>query len=326
MLLDYEGFDRETNLALSQWWDFGVGSGNVGADGTGALSYGRGCNVPYGNGRNIPATQTLWWQAHIYTAVVPGGDWAVKWNDSGASQCLFGFESDLRGKVWINGGSSASPSPIMAFNSWNFIQIKLHVAAVGGYYEIWVNGVLEHTFTGDTQITANAYVNQWALFNSGGEKFDNIIVYDEDPSSEPFARTLETRIYAEMVTGDESVAWTPSAGSNWQNVDEQPNDGDTSYNATLSLVDDVLTCQTSVPAGNTVYAVAVEFDARKDDPGTAILAPLIEVDGTSYEGDAAGLTTSYQRFRTIWTENPATGNLWTVAQANAANIGYRRTT
>ena len=324
MLLDYEGFDRETNLALSNWWDFGVGSGNVGADGTGALNYGRGLLVPYGNGRTFAAQQEIWWQAHIYVGAVPNGDWAVKWNDSGASQCLFGFEADLRGKVWINGGSSATPLPILAFNAWYWVQIKLRVAAVGGFYEIWVNGVLQHTFSGDTQITGNASVNQWALFNSGGERFDTVMLYNESGDA-PNSRTAECRIYAELATGDDVVAWTPSAGANFECIDEQPNDGDTTYVSTVVPALDTYEYPGSVAAGSVVFAVAVEMVARKDDGGSNIINPVVSVGGVDYPGDSFGLTASYQRYRSLWTENPATGAAWTTTEANAAGAGVERT-
>lgn len=324
-LLDMEGFDRETDLSLSNWFDFGIGSGNVSADGAGAFGYGRACIVPYGLGRNVPNTQVFWWQAHIYVGAVPGGDWAVKWNDGGASQCLFGFEADLRGKVWINGGSSATPSPLVALNSWNFFQIRVNVANTGGYYEIWVNGVLVHTFTGDTQITANAYINQWAILNSGGERFDNVAMYTEAGNA-PNERTPETRIYAVLPTADTISGWTPSAGSDsYAMVDEQPEDGDTTYISTAGLDLVQMDAAAAVAGGNTIYAVGVEFVARKDDAGTNVLKPTLRISGNDLEGDAAGLSTSYQRFRTLWDQDPYTLADWTVSGANNAGIGVVRT-
>lgn len=324
-LLDYEGFDRETNLALSNWWTFGVGSGTVSADGTGPLSYGRYLGVPYGNGRGFTAKQVVWWQGHIWVNSVPNGDWSVKLNDSGASQCLFGFTSDLKGKVWIDGASSSTPSPIIALGAWYWIQIRVRVATTGGYYEIWVNGVLQHTFTGDTQITANASVNQWALFNSSGERFDNVMVYDETGDA-PNARTAECRIYSDLADADDVVAMTPSAGSNYECVDEQPNDGDTTYVSTAVPATDIYSFPTSITPGSVVYAVGVEYVARKDDGGSNILNSLIDVGGVSYDGASNGLTTTFQRFRDFWGVNPATGLPWTVAQATAVKAGVERNT
>ena len=88
MLLDFEGWDRETNLALSNWYNFGVGSGSVSADGTGTFGYGRAINVPYGNGRTIPAQSVIWVNFHIYSTSPPGGDRVLSFLDSSSEQVM----------------------------------------------------------------------------------------------------------------------------------------------------------------------------------------------------------------------------------------------
>jgi len=325
-LLDYEGFDRETNLALSNWWDFGVGSGSVSADGTGPLSYGRYLNVPYGNGRTLPSNeQTIWFQAHLWITSAPGGDWTYKFNDSGAQQFWVGFESDLRVKYVLPAGVVTMPGPVMAFGAWYFIQIRIHIANSGGSIQFWSNGVLQHTYTGDTQITANAWVNQWALSNAGTDRHDNVMIYNETGAA-PNSRTAECRVYSDLVTSDDVVAMTPSAGSNYQCVDEQPNDGDTTYVSTTVPATDTYNTSSSITPGSVVYAVGVEYVARKDDGGTNICNPVLKVNGTTYDGSSDGLTATYQRFRDFWALNPDTGAAWTVAAATAAKPGVRRNT
>jgi hypothetical protein len=124
-----------------------------------------------------------------------------------------------------------------------------------------------------------------------------------------------------------SSGWTPSAGSNYQNVDEQPNDGDTTYNSTTTVgAEDTYACPASVPAGCAVYAVAVEADVRKDDAGTNDADALLRSGGVNYaSGSPLSLTTQYQRLTRIWKTDPATGAQWTVANANASQPGVKRT-
>jgi len=325
-LLDYEGFDRETNLALSNWWDFGIGSGSVSADGTGVLGYGRYADGTAGNGRNLAANhQTFWFQAHLRINTPHGGDWTYKFNDSGAQQFWVGFEADLRVKYVLPSGVVTMAGPVMALNAWYWIQIRIHIANSGGSIQFWSNGVLQHTYTGDTQITANAWVNQWALHNGGATFHDNCMLYSETGNA-PNARTGECRVYSFLATSDVSVAMTPSAGSNYQCVDEQPNDGDTTYVSTPVPATDIYGYSGTITPGSTVYAVGVEYVARKDDGGTNIVNPVLQVGGVTYDGPTVGLTTSYQRQNHFWDLNPATGLPWTVSAANAVNAGIERDT
>lgn len=329
-LLDFEGFDRETNLALSNWWNFGVGSGAVSADGTGPFGYGRAINVPYGNGRTFAPQNVLWVNFHVYLTGAPGGDRILSLLDSASEQVMLTFTSDLRINVRAAGTNYYSTLPVLAFNAWYFVQIRVRIDNSVGTVDVYINGSLKFSMTGDTQSTANNSVNQWAMFNpAAGSFYDNFIIYNETGAA-PNAKTPETRIFATLPTGAGAASgFTPSAGANWQNVDEQPNDGDTTYNsAAAAVTDDLYVCGGSVvPAGSIVYALAVEIDARKDDAGLNDIDGLIRSGGTTYaNGDTFGLTSTWQRFRSVATLDPATGAAWTVANINNAEVGVRRKT
>lgn len=329
-ILDLEHFGRETNLLLSGWWAYS--SGSISADGAGPFDYGRYIQNPDGQGRSIPATSVLWFQAHIYVGSTPNGVTMIRLEDSlaGTQQITFTVLADGRMEVRRGTGTTlaASDPGVFSLNTWHFIQIRALIANSGGNVQVWLNGRKHIDVTGDTQNTANAHVNYWALGWGGGPqaRYANILIYDESGAA-PNARTPETRIYADLPNAaGGSSGWTPSAGSNYQCVDEQPNDGDSTYvSAAAAGLDDAYACPASVPGGSTVYAVGVEFDARKDDAGTNDIDGLVRSGGANYpSGSTSPLTTTYQRFRRIWATDPATGAAWTVSGANAAQPGVRR--
>lgn len=329
-LIDYEGFDRETDMALSNWFQFG--NGTISADNTGVLGYGRYC-VPsdvFGSFRTMPATGgPVWMQAHIFQPTPPSGGRIFAWRLGGTLQCEVRLQADLRvsfHRDFVN--LATTPLPVMALNAWYFVQFRAVISNSVGSMQLWVNGQNVLSITGaNTSNSGASSCDQWAIYSNNGTRFDNVLVYDETGAA-PNARTPETRIYTELANAaGATTEWTPSAGSNFQNVDEQPNDGDTTYNsAASSPLTDLYAYPSTVPAGAIVYAVGVEYDARKDDGGTNEVDALIRAGGTTYaKGEVKGLTTSYQRFKATWTTNPSTAAVWTPAEANAAQAGIRRT-
>lgn len=327
-LIDFEHAARETNTALSNW--FSSTDMAVRADLTGPFNYGRAM-FTFLTRRNLPANYaTIWANFHFKQFGAASASDIFYWTDTGTKQVGVGLDTLNRVYVTVGGTTVATSSPnVWALNAWYFLQLRVSIANAGGNIQVWLQGVKIIDFTGDTQNTANAYVNQWNLTrNNNNTDLANLIIYDETGNA-PNARTPETRIFADLPTGaGAATAWTPSAGSNWQNVDEQPNDGDTTYNSAAAAATDDLYGfpAATIPGGSVVYAVAHEYDLRKDDAGANEVDSLIRSGGTTYaKGAANALTSSWQRFRAIWDTDPATGVAWTVANANAAQVGVRRT-
>ena len=329
-LLDFEHAARETNSALSNW--FSSTDMAVRADGTGPFGYGRAM-FTFSTVRNLPGNYTtLWANFHFYQFGAASATGLIfSFRDAGSNQVSVGLDNLNRVYVAVGASIVATSAPnVWALNAWYFLQLRASIANAGGNIQVWLQGTKIIDFTGDTQSTANNYVNQWQLSrNNNNTDLANVIIYDEVGNA-PNARTPETRIFADLPTGaGAATAWTPSAGANWQNVDEQPNDGDTTYNsAAAAALDDLYGFPAgTIPGASVVYAVAHEFDVRKDDAGTNDVDSLIRSGGTTYaKGTPVGLTSTWQRFRAVWDTDPATGAAWTVANANAAQVGIRRTT
>lgn len=123
-----------------------------------------------------------------------------------------------------------------------------------------------------------------------------------------------------------STQWTPSAGSNWQNVDESSADGDTTYNAasgTGGLVD-LFTTAGGVPGGAAVNSVTFTLRARHAGAYGFMLFSVRSGGSTSSIAGTLVLTGSYADYSTAaLTDNPVTGVPWADgAEVNALEIGY----
>lgn len=337
MLLDYEHFNRETNGNLSNWFTYWEGSASISADNSGPFGYGRYLQAGGNNGgpaRVLPASkQVVWIQGHLMLTSYSTYNGAfLTWVEGAWAQVA--LLPDINGHLKLyrgdgNGALLATSTQTFSLNTWHFVQVRTAVGSTTGNVQVWVDGVLWIDFTGNTQNTANAWVDKWwlGLSISGYYRWANIMVYDETGAA-PNARTPETRIFADLPTGaGASTGWTPSAGSNYQAVDEQPNDGDTTYvSAASAPLDDLYSFGAPVPAGAAVYMVGGEIDARKDDAGTNNVDVLIRGNTTVAAGGSPfPLTTDYQRFRAWKDTDPSTGAAWTVANANGSQVGQRRT-
>ena len=329
-IVDYEGFDRENaNLNI-----FSTNQWSISADGQGYQSYGRYAFSTDGTMQRASAFASMaegYWQAHIWF------DFALNINGLNIRATSAGFEqvsvrfapNSQKIEVWRGFnklGESASTYPV---GVWFFCQIRYVISTIGGAVEVWINGKSVLSISGNTANTGTPNWDGWQLAYVATPtcRIDNIVVYSTtgDP---PTTRTPETRIWDTLPTGaGATTQWSPSAGANWQCVDEQPSNGDTDYvSAASSGLTDTYSTPAEAEAGSIIYAVAVHATMRKDDAGTNEVEGVIRSGGNNYVyGTPTGVNSSYGRHRWIWHSDPATGNQWTVAAANSAQPGIRRT-
>lgn len=336
-LLDFEHWHRETNLSLPNWFNHTTGLGqNVTADGTGPFNYGRSwaaVNVGTSTGRVLAFTAVteIWINLHVHRATNSTGTLFMLMNSS-TDQC--GLRRTAAGALEIiRGGTLVAtvPSFLLPALAWHFVQVRFLVSGTTlGQAEVWVNNVQVYSGTGlNLRNAATDAIDGWRVSGSSPEdRIANVVLYSPT-GAVPNARTPETRIYAELPNAAGAAsAWTRNGGAaNFDRVNEQPSNADTSFNsAAAAALDDLYACPSSIPAGSIVYGVANEMVVRKDDAGPDEVQCLIHSGATTFaDGISKPLSTTYQRFRHLWTTDPATGLAWTVGNANAAQVGIRRT-
>lgn len=117
--------------------------------------------------------------------------------------------------------------------------------------------------------------------------------------------------------------WTPSAGSNYQNVDEDPANDDTDYNfVSVAATRDLYAFPDIAPTTGTVYGVAINMTARKDDATVRTFRELTRSGGADFAGGVTHtLTTSYAMYAEILPTDPNTSAAWSIANVNLAEFG-----
>lgn len=204
-------------------------------------------------------------------------------------------------------------------DQWRFLEIKVVINDSTGSVEIKSNESTVLNLTSqDTQNTTNAYVNRVTfsgVYSSTSVYFDDMYFDDSDFLG-------DVRVYNFNPDGDGTYSqFTPSAGSNYQCVDEgQPND-DTDYvSSAVSGNKDTYTFTTG--SLKTVMGVQLTNYVKKSDAGSRKIRNLCRSNGSDYRGDKRDLDSgSYRAESYLWETDPDDSNTWTQTKIEAAEFG-----
>ena len=117
---------------------------------------------------------------------------------------------------------------------------------------------------------------------------------------------------------------TPSVGANWECVDEETKDDDTTYvKEPGSDATDLYALEDSAVGAGTINSVTIHAWAREtiDAAADGYCVLKVRTHSITYTGGNISLTTSYQLVSTVYTTNPNTGAPWTWAEVAALEIG-----
>lgn len=219
---------------------------------------------------------------------------------------------------------STSAAGVIPANSYVYIEIKVVFHGSAGSFQVWVDGVSIISASGlDTTNTANDSADRVRFGNTNtSAKVDD--VYIDDATEHGICKVEHQKPNAVGTFAE----FTPSTGSNWQTVDEQPHNSDTDYNSSATAGQrDSFNHTDLVTATGDVLAIQHIYVARKDDVGVREIAELHVQAGSEYAGDTKTLTTSYQTFLKVRELNPHTGNVYTIAELNSGvETGYKEIT
>lgn len=216
---------------------------------------------------------------------------------------------------------------------WYYVELDVLVDDATGVAIVRVDGSVVASFgPGDTKNGGVGIIDTVAFshpYSSGsGQYWAFTDVYVADSTGSGVNTTIgDCAVYALAPDGAGAASgWTPSAGVNWQNVDEIPPNGDTDYNsAAAAPTDDLYTFVDLPPATGIVRAVQHVAYVRKDDAGAQTVRPLVRSGVTTQvTGTSQSPSISYAFLRDVDETNPVTGAAWTIAEVNAAQFGERR--
>lgn len=224
-----------------------------------------------------------------------------------------------------------SQSINIGLNAWIYLEMKVTFHTTTGVVVAKINGEEVMNATGlNTSQSTNNYANTIHLqgFSSGqGPLNDDLYVCDTSGSyNNDFLGDCKVETLRPDGAGN-YAQWTPSAGSNYQNVDDNPGpDNDSTYNDGDTVNDiDSYTLDNLTTTAGTIHGVQSVIRASKTDAGTVKYKPLLRVNSTDYVGTEISPGSSYLYTQYINEINPNDSLAWEVADINAIEGGIQRT-
>lgn len=255
--------------------------------------------------------------------------------DNATVQCSLYLRSDGRLEARGPGGAALSGgtgSAVISSTVPKYVEIKPLIHASAGTFVVKVDGTTDINVSGaDTLATANVYATLLRFGETGSTSatytydIDDLYVYDTTGGvQDDFAG--DHRIECIFPSGAGSdTDFTPSTGSNFQNVDDTTPDDDSTYNssATVGHVDTFAMGNLSSSSG-TITSVSVVVRARKEDAGARTLRTRLEnaaaVVTTQESGDLSP-STSYAFYRGTHRVD-GDGNAFVPSDINGIEAGY----
>lgn len=198
-----------------------------------------------------------------------------------------------------------------------YIELMLYVHNTLGEYEIRVNG---NTVAAMSNIDT-AYITDGIdtiYFSMTGKcYFDDLYISDSG-----FLGPLKVEALLPSGAGS-SALWTPSAGANYECVDEIPKNGDTDYVSAAAAATDLHACANLTNITGGIKAVQLNVDARTESTATNIRTKC-KSGSTTADGATQSVvdTTDFDTLMEIEEVDPDTSSAWTASGVNGMEIGY----
>ena len=256
--------------------------------------------------------------------------------DGGSTQLRFhaqpgGELSARRGDGTLLGTTSGAN---ITYNIWRYIEVKVTIDNSAGVVEIRSDGNTVLNLTSqDTQNTANAYLNRvrfrvfyYGSFN-GKLIADDLYFLDTTGSkNNDFLGDVRVDVIRPDGAGTYTT-FTPSAGSNYENVDEVSGpDDNTTYNDGDTLGNKDSYALSSLSAtGGTIHGVKSQATVRKTDAGVRSAKILTRAGTTDDLGSDISLSDSFQTKCVVNEDNPDDAAAWEEADVNAMEVGVEIT-
>lgn len=212
--------------------------------------------------------------------------------------------------------------------TWFYLEFKVTIHNSTGTIDIKVDGSDVLNLTGqDTQVGTPQNVVTFSLTSSGATPryfwYDDWYICDLlGSTNNDFLGDHRVDILVPNAAGD-STDWTPDAGSNYDRVNENPADDDTTYVESNTSTDRDLYNFQSTPGVSAVKGVQLNTVVRETDAEIFQLKHIAKSGTTTDVGSAqtVGSGASYTNIYKVYEENPDTSAAWTDSELNSAQFG-----
>lgn len=289
-------------------------------------NYGASLTWGYNASRTVPSASE-YYIAFRFRLPATGGAHSIVGLYEGSTLQLFLNATQITTGVWkidaCRGLSTilVSGSGSFVINTWYLIEVYAKVHDTLGVLTVKVDGVQDSTYSGDTQYGGTGVIDK--IFMGKGNTFctgyfDNWVVDDANWIG-------DSRIYGVSPDGAGATnLWTPSAGNNYECVDEvPPSDSDYIYTNTNDQIDTYSLANLGV-SPYAIKSVQVLARAKKQGPATPQnIAGVVRTGGTDYAGSDQAITTAFAGYVALWEQNPYTTADWTESDVNGLEAGIK---
>jgi hypothetical protein len=233
------------------------------------------------------------------------------------------INSVFRVGYWNGSSFTYLNSPFVPSQNTTYdIDLHVRIASFGGVVEFYIDGVLVSSFSGDTSAIGSG-ITKVELSSKNEDNTSYHTHHSQLIIST--STTLGMKVATLSVSGAGATSeWTGLYTDVSETVLSDINFISDNTNGDISTY-----AVTDVPAGGNfnVGAIVVSARAERGVTGVQNLELGVRSGGANYWGSpVTGLTTAFGPAQSILTTDPATGLPWTVANANAVEIGVQALT
>lgn len=228
------------------------------------------------------------------------------------------FNASAQLEAYVGSTLVGTGATAFATDAHYHIEVEYQIGA-SGVFKVWVDGILEINFSGNTQPDANTDFDEIRFYPAPVTGVSGRAGYISDIVIQDTGRIYNARVAALLPNAAGDInQWTGV----YTDIDEYVHDGDTTKITSASAGQTALFNVANLPAAaNTVSFVQVSGHVRQDGTPPDQVKWSIKTGGTQYDSAAFSLTTNYARKPHLWDENPNTLAEWTVAEVNNLQIG-----
>ena len=338
-LLFAESFDHYSTAQILRKWSTESGGGTIGSYGRNSTSGYRTAAVADSDGAGlaVPSNPSRLICGFAYKAAsLPIAEKVIfNYSESGTGHVNIRLRTDGKFTAYRNTTSLGTSSAGITAAAYNYLELDTSIHDSTGAITMKINGVSVLSLSSqDTRNGGSGVITNISLAGanstgppgfSGYGDFDDFYLLDTTGGTNN-SFLGDVRVQAIFPTGAGNYTqWTPSAGSNYQCVDENPATDDTDYNSSATANQkDSFAFGDVTPTSGTVYGVQVNVVCRKDDAGSRSLRSLNRLSGTDANATAQTIGSSYANYAFIHETKPGGGS-FSITDVNNSEFGYEIT-
>ena len=289
----------------------------------------------YGNSTNqqaygiipISATRQVRFGGFHHPALIQSMNWFAVLNASNTELVRIEFNADLSVEIFVANVSVATTASGITEDTWKHWGVDIKVDSSGGWVDVYRDGVLFCTFSGNTGNSDIGYARHGRGVNASDNGYQNYwddIYIDDTTGESQGTKPPIRRFYFVTPNGNGNYSqWDGSDGNSTDNyllVDDVPHDTDTTYITTVVAdeLDSFAMTTFTLLSGQQIVSV-IPIALAKRNGTTEQLAAGTRLSSTDLIGSDQSPSSTYAPIWERQTTKPGSGS-WTQADLDALEV------